>query len=300
MTIFALIYDRIRTILDMVIDIIRIIHSNPSNYNLLVGLFCVVTMFISVSSEFHHDGDSLNISGENLKRFQVSSLTFFAILIPLAIDLLMDFVTESNTKDKLEYWISRFILVSVAFIVGILFIGQANQWFQFFHCTGASFYLTLQSYTIILVSVLCYTVCNLQPVICTPLQTILGNLIFCSILELKYYATVVNPVLLEPLSYFIYVSVVIGGCIGCNWIFKFYQRRQKLVIDDYKCIFYVSLTFACFLLLSFNYIYDQAISQNVDASLSVYFLSGIHLVLSIIPGKVAKFEAIAAKVIVVL
>ncbi len=241
---------------------------------------------------------------------RISGVALFVAACPMALDLIMDVFSAVNGSNEFsnethrKCWISRVIVTITTLLVGL----QVALGYDYFNLPVEyviSFRFALWS--LIITSATCFLFClsTANPTIFTVFQTAAFSFITTLYAFLKFISgtaasdSVHMSTLIVSYVWFIFIFVMI-----VYWVYQLWRLKKSWSIDDYTCIFYMFLLILTMSSMLSNLVYSWVLNTSyyvvhsthpINLLVPIYLQTACAVLMSIVPGRIARIEAIISK-----
>ena len=245
---------------------------------------------------------------KSLDSFEIrtSGVGLFVSACPMALDLIMDLFTglEYSSIKSRRCWIGRAAIAIITVMVGV----QLALGYDYLHLPYEyvlSFRFAMGCLRITYISSFMFCLCIVNPAVFTAFQTLTFSIITVAFTVIKFFGPTSNDANVSlcntVISYIWFVSVFV---IICSWITKLWKLRKSWTVDDYTCIFYMFLLMITIASMYSNLIFiwmlgsgtlDIQDSKINNLVVPISLQTACAVFMSIIPGRIARIEAIVSK-----
>ena len=223
--------------------------------------------------------------------------------VPLMIDTLLDYDLIYDKVKYKTYLFGRVPLALTGFLVGVqvFVLSDTPSIFNITKNMAGTYFLSFTCFKVVLLSSNMFILTSTKPTVFSGLLSTLLTLLVCSIVIIRFNTPNSTPSfqLLSSIA-----ACVISIPIGCTlvyWGYKWIKMTKYITVEDYTCLLYIFIYLLC-LFGSYANIMCTYFKNGKVADFSSYSGDGLALtnymyvfvftMLTIAPGRIARFEAV--------
>lgn len=285
---------------------------NPYTIYCCIFITILLLLFIQYTLTIELDPSHLSLLKDSVTscQFKSSSTTLVASSVPMIIDLILDIMYSNQQSLRNPKFIAarigRATICISGLTIGVIW-SLFPLHFEGFKSLPAYYLFTVSCLRAILGISMWYLLNIANSDLFTFKQTLYLSLYTSFGTSSQYIAIMYDSVGSYNLisSIFSYGYLLSYLVIYCAWMSKLFRTRDKWTNDNSKCLFYTIMSFFIVFSMYFNEIAD-IISMNEFANrfnnsgsellaIDTYAFAVTVILISIVPGRIARLEAIAAK-----
>ena len=257
------------------------------------------------------------LCGYNSKNFELSSIdsaimssqaqTSYAVLlvstIPSVIDTVLDYANIFHALKWQKYILGRVPIALAGFLVSVQFfvISDTPSIFNLTSIRAASYLFSLSCLKIVFTGSMMIILTSIKPSVFSGRITFLFTLLACTVITMRTYTpgTSASFHQFSNILYYTFISIV--ACTLLYWAAKLASTVNHMTVPDYICLLYLFIYFVgifgsyihVFLELPSGIaVVDFTTSTGQELAIINYCFSFVFVMLSIAPGRIARFEAV--------
>ena len=273
--------------------------------NLIVGCFGIIILclipVICPTSEFNNSSYLIQNAFRS-NEFRNSGTILLVTSLPILLDVALDFFTKNVSKFTQYELVGRIFYAIVTCFVGF-YISLQNEHFHLFANYETSVWVALWCQRIIFISTAMFFLSYANPEIYGFYSTLSINVMFCLVAFSELYVDIIDrPLLYTIVQVYFYLFQCVSILFCVYWSFKLCKiSKLNWNTSNSTGFLYLSLymTFilwvVCFTLLSFFLSKDFLNSNIYLACFPVYSYIAVNILMTVIPGRIARQDAITSK-----
>ena len=222
---------------------------------------------------------------------------------PLLVDTLLDYNDFYNITKWKQYIFGRVLIALTGFMISLQFfvLSDHPSIFNLTNIAAASYLYCLTCFRVVFTSCLMFMLTNVKPSIfqgwLTTFITLLISIICCT----RMFTLGTGPEFAQATAITNNICAGILGIVLIYWVYKLIQTRKHMTVEDYTSILYL-FTFFIGILISYITVFKTRPKNGASAAFSTFTAQDIafincsyaliFIILTIVPGRIARFEAV--------
>ena len=234
---------------------------------------------------------------------QMSYGILMASTIPLLIDTALDYNIIYDKLRWKQYLFGRVPIALTGFLVSVQFfvISRIPSLIGITNSRAESYLFNLHCFKVVLMGSNMFILTSVKPGVFTGSLSSLFTLIFCVHAMVRINMPGCSHGFHVFGIAFSMITFVLVTLVLVYWLYKWYKTTINFNVDDYTCLLYVFIYLICMLGAYVNVI--RSLSKNGETSdfstytaeaLAIvnYLYAFVFIMLTIAPGRIARFEAV--------
>ena len=220
---------------------------------------------------------------------------------PLLLDTLSDYGNIYNKAKWKQYVFGQLPISVMGFLISLQFFVIISTPSIFGLTTDAltSYFYCLTCFRIVLTSCLMFLLTNVKPSIFSGGLTTFVIFVACLISAVRMYTPGSSPMYASSSTTCSYICLALLTVILLYWGSKLFKTRLNMTVEDYTSVLYMS-TFSIVLFVSYISLFqlrsDSQVNFATFGTKGILFINysyiAIYILLTIAPGRIARFEAV--------
>ena len=276
------------------------------NWNIIIAIISLIAITTPILFGFNFKG--LHISSASTAIISHEAQIGYGMLAvstwPLLIDTLSDYEFFYNKAKWKQYIFGRLPIAVAGFLISLQFfvIIRFPSILGLISDAPTSYYYCLTCFRIVLSGCLMFLLTNVKPGIFGGRSTTLVTLIACFISSVRMYTPGCSATYAVFSVTSSYICMSLLTLIQLYWGSQLFKTRHNMTVEDYTCILYVGAFLIMFLVSYIIFFQLRSGSSGLQDNLATYGMTGvtfinysyiaIFILLTIAPGRIARFEAV--------
>ena len=254
-----------------------------------------------------YDLDLLEQSSVNDAILSSQAQTSYGILlvsvIPSVIDTALDYTNLFHPLKWKKYIFGRVPIALTGFLVSIQFllISDVPSIFVLTDCRAASYIISLGCLKIVFTGSIMTILTSIKPSIFSGIITTIISLFACSIIVIRSFTPGSSASFHQFSNVLSYLFLVLILVVVFYYLYKLIATARIMTVPDYICALYLFIYFVGVFGSSANTfqawsagdeINDFSTMKAYELAIVNYFFASMYVMLSIAPGRIARFEAV--------
>ena len=274
-----------------------------SGYNnlIIVGLsLLIITIPILSGYQFNFRDEAQLTKAIVSHQAETSNIFFLCSTIPFMLDTVLDYYKLFDQSRRKRYVFGKIPIAIVGLLVGVQFIviSDTSSIFGITNSVAVSYIYTISCFRIVFTGSMMFVLTCASPAIFSGRMTSLFTLIVSTFIAMKMYTPGSNAAFQQfsIIINIIFFILIIG--ILFNWIYQLAKVIRCLTASDYTSVLML-FTFLVGLLGSYISVFEswghhERGTAGIGQELAIinYCYTFMYVMLSIAPGRIARFEAV--------
>ena len=275
------------------------------NFNLIIGVLSLISITIPLISGFSFMSldDSIASDAVISNEAQISYGMLAVAIVPLLIDTLSDYNDIYNVTKWKQYIFGRVPIALMGMLISIQLcvIADTPSIFGLTNDSTASYFYCLTCFRIVFTACLMFMLTNVKPSIFQGWLTTLITIIACFISSIRMYTPGSTPSFCTISLLLSYVCLAVLATIIIYLGIELTKTRKHMNVEDYTCILYLSI-YLLALAVSYVSVFQTRSKDHTEVNFSnftardIAVINGsfalLYILLTIAPGRIARFEAV--------
>lgn len=271
-------------------------------------LFAAISLFIILLPPLCGYNDKvLNASSVNVAivspQAQLSYCVLLVSTLPSIIDSALDYSNFFDSIKWKKYIFGRVPIVITGFLVSVQFfvISDAPSIFNLTSSRAVSYLFALSSFKLVLTGSMMIILTSIKPTVFTGRATSLFSLFLCFIVIIKTYLPGSSASFYEFSAILNYIFLVIVVITLLYWLVKLAACTKVMTVSEYICLLYLLIYYVSLFGSDVNVFIAWSDGEHVvdfttitaqELAIMNYCFSFAFIMISIAPGRIARFEAV--------
>ena len=275
------------------------------NWNIIIAIISLISITTPIFCGFSFNGyqNSPAIDAIISHEAQIGYGMLAVSTWPLFLDTLSDYGNFYNIAKWRQYLFGRVPIAIAGFLISLQFflIIRIPSIFGLTNDIPTSYFYCVTCFRIVLTSCLMFMLTNVKPSIFGGRLTTFVTLTACFISSVRMYTPGSSPTYASFSITITYIGLAVLLVILLHWASKLIKTRHNMTVADYTCILYMG-TFFLTLFISYVILFQIRSENDTQNNFSSYGARGvafvnytyiaIFILLTIAPGRIARFEAV--------